>query len=176
MPKPILSQSYLISRFYYLDGSLFHRKKDSSLHYATSWNNRLAGKTAGTPHRGYINICLSIEGKNCVYREHRLIFSMIHGYMPKEIDHIDGNRSNNCISNLRDVSHAENGKNQRMDKRNTSGFNGVSFCKDRQKWKAQITVNFKVMVLGRFKTKEEAIEARKAANIKYGFHPNHGRP
>ena len=85
------------------------------------------GQTAGGLSKtdGYVTIWI-----NCrPYKAHRLAWLYVHGYFPREernqLDHIDGNRSNNRIENLRESSYAENNKNQGMKSNNTSGVNGV---------------------------------------------------
>ncbi len=90
------------------------------------------------------------------------------------IDHIDHNRSNNKWENLRLITQAENNRNQTIAKNNKSGHTGVIWNKTSNKWQAQISINRKAKHLGLFDTKEEAISARKRANIKYDFHENHG--
>lgn len=97
---------------------------------------------------------------------------MHYGNWPQHIDHINGDRLDNRIENLREVDRAENMKNMRMPADNTSGFVGVT--RHYEKWKAQITVNGKHIYLGRFDHKKDAIAARIAANRKFGFHENHG--
>lgn len=130
------------------------------------------GAVAGTNHNDYIRI--NIDNK--LYKAHRLAWLYEYGEFPvNEIDHIDRNGLNNAISNLRDVTTVENHRNKGMFKNNTSGFNGVRWDKTNQRWKASIRVNRKVVSLGSFKDKDEAIEARKLANVKYGFHENHGK-
>ena len=91
-----------------------------------------------------------------------------------QVDHIDHDRLNNRIENLRLVTNSINGKNTKMHKNNTTGVTGVTFDKNRNKYKAQIVVNHKLDNLGRFNTFEEAVQARLQAEIKYGFHRNHG--
>ena len=100
---------------------------------------------------------------------HRIIYVIMTGEQPQEVDHIDGNGLNNKWSNLRSVSHRENGKNQKHIKNNTSGVKGVSFRKDNGQWRARITVDDKSINLGTFKDKQDAINARIDAEIKYGF-------
>jgi len=119
---------------------------------------------------GYIQI--AIYGRN--YKAHRLAWFYVYGVWPNNlIDHIDGDRTNNAISNLRDVTAAENGQNlktARVD--NKSGYLGVS--KHQNKWKAQITVNGKRYRLGLFNTPKEASEAYLKA--KEQLHPKYLRP
>jgi hypothetical protein len=81
----------------------------------------------------------------------------------------------NSISNLRHVTHAENGRNAKKPSNNTSGTAGVSFHFKSQKWRSYIKSNQKVVHLGLFENKDDAIAARKLAEKNYGFHENHGR-
>lgn len=109
------------------------------------------------------------------YLAHRVIWAMHAGEWPVEIDHINGDRSDNRLSNLRNVTRSGNMKNQRLSTANTSGFIGVSRFKRDNKWQAKIMVARKCIFLGLFDTPEAAVAARKAAELKYGFHENHGR-
>jgi hypothetical protein len=137
----------------------------------------LVGKIAGCPSRVgsekfYIKI--QIDGKK--YLAHRLVWLYSYGEWPEnQIDHIDQDSLNNRLINLREVTNAENGKNQKMSKRNISGVTGVCFDKKRQKWHARIVVNGKFIHLGYFEVKDDSIAARKNAEVKYDYHPNHGR-
>ncbi|AUR92754.1 HNH nuclease [Vibrio phage 1.176.O._10N.261.55.F5] len=111
-----------------------------------------------------------------LYLAHRLAWLAEYGGFPCwEIDHINGDSMDNRISNLRAVTSGENSKNMKRPVTNTSGFSGVSFDSKNKKWRAKIKVSGKTICLGRYKDKEDAIRARKKANIKYGFHENHGR-
>lgn len=114
---------------------------------------------------------------NKVYHAHRLIWIYMTGDAPVEVDHIDHNRSNNRWGNLREVDRKTNSRNVSIRKDNRSGFHGVSFLKNKGKWRARITVDGEVVHLGAaYNTKEEAVEARKKAEKKYGiFHKNHGK-
>jgi hypothetical protein len=101
---------------------------------------------------------------------------LTYGSWPEDqIDHINGNKKDNRLENLRAVSNRENLRNKKIYKNNTSGTIGVSFYKSKQGYQASIKINGKRKNLGVFKNKEEAIAARAAANIKYNFHENHGR-
>jgi len=120
---------------------------------------------------GYIVII--IDGKN--YRAHRLAWLYVNGGFPKEqIDHISHDRTDNKIANLRSVTNQENQMNKSMLKNNTSGFTGVYWHKPTNKWQSQIMINGKYKHLGYFTNKNDAIKARKEANIEFGFHQNHG--
>lgn len=107
---------------------------------------------------------------------HRMAWLYTYGELPAcEIDHINGVRSDNRIENLRDVSRKDNQRNVCRPSNNTSGVTGVSWSKVANKWWAQIVINQKVVHIGLFTCKDKAIKARKEAEAKYGFHPNHGR-
>ena len=113
---------------------------------------------------------ISITFKNRVYYAHRLGYYMFHGIDPLEklVDHIDGDKSNNKINNLRLASKSENGRNRvNLSSNNTSGVIGVCWDKKAKKWKAYIMINGKTKHLGYFINKEDAIKARKEGEIKY---------
>lgn len=125
----------------------------------------------GIDLKGYINI--RVKGQ--AYKAHRLAYLYVNGSFPeKQIDHINHIRDDNRINNLRVVDRSENLKNQTKYSRNTSGHNGISWAKHLKKWRARIQVNGKPICLGVYKNKKDAIKARKEADIKYGFHKNHG--
>jgi hypothetical protein len=91
------------------------------------------------------------------------------------IDHINGDRSDNRITNLRSVSHSGNTKNAKRRGDNLSGMTGVSFFRPKGTWRARINHNGETILLGYFRTYEEAVAARKAAEKIYEYHENHGR-
>lgn len=132
-----------------------------------STRNATAGKqTTGTMRPdGYL--VLNVDGKQ--YLCHRLAWLYMHGEWPLEhTDHIDGNRTNNRIANLRAASAAENGRNRtRSQAKNTSGSRGVYWSSIRRKWIAQICVDRKVINLGGFAEKEAAVAARQAAETTF---------
>lgn len=133
------------------------------------------GDTAGCVggSRGKTYIIIQINHK--AYKAHRLAFLYVKGKFPdKEGDHINGNGLNNIWSNLRDVTHTENGKNRRLSRSNTSGYTGLHWNRMEKRWKVHIGVNGKRIHLGSFANKQEAIKTRQKANIEYGFHENHG--
>ena len=107
-------------------------------------------------------------GGHCVYG-HRAAWAMHYGEWPKgQIDHRDGDGMNNRIDNLRDSSHAQNQRNQRLHARNKTGVRGVSVCKRTGKLMALIwDGNGKRIYIGRFETIEAAAAARKEAELKY---------
>lgn len=115
----------------------------------------------------------SILGKN--HLAHRVIWLMENKEIPNIVDHINSNRIDNRIVNLRNVDITNNNRNLTMPSTNTSGVVGVSFYKSRNKWQAKIWNDNKVITLGRFDNFEDAVAARKKAEIEYGYHENHGK-
>ena len=109
------------------------------------------------------------------YSAHRVAWAIHYGEWPNVIDHINRVKSDNRILNLRSVTHSENLKNASMRKDNTSGHVGVYWREPGKNWLASIFDGSKVVHLGLFLKKDDAIRARKAAEVKYGFHENHGR-
>lgn len=93
-------------------------------------------------------------------RVHRIIWYMMTGQWPsKQIDHINGNRSDNRWCNLREVTHTENQQNQKKpSKNNKSGYLGVSWCTQKLKWRANLYINSKQTHLGFFDDPKEAHE------------------
>jgi hypothetical protein len=120
---------------------------------------------------GYLKIYIHSKP----YKAHRLAFLYMTGSFPEhQADHINHNRIDNIWSNLREVTNQENQRNCKLSKNNTSGVVGVYWDIRSKAWVAQIAINRIVKKLGRFKNKQDAITARKEAEIKYGFHKNHG--
>lgn len=136
------------------------------------WNTKYAGKPAcNVKHiNGYREGCILKKA----YKAHRLIWFYATGEWPDKIDHINGNREDNRLINLRDVSNQENSKNQKLRKTNTTGVMGV-YLRKNGTFQASIYVNNRIKCLGTYKTLEKAAFVRKQAEIKYGFHENHGR-
>jgi hypothetical protein len=153
---------------------LFAAGKQPAERMCRSWNTKHVGKAAFTAvnsagyHMGAI--------LNSHYLAHRVIWAIVHGKWPQnQVDHINGTRADNRIVNLRSVTHLENHKNCKLSTSNTSGRVGVRWRGCRSKWQARIYVDGREKHLGYFDSFEEASDARKAAEIKYDFHENHGR-
>ena len=142
-----------------------------------AWNKCFANKQAGSVNNhGYRILNIAISGKKCVLRTHRVAWLLHTGSWPTlDLDHINGDRLDNRIENLRQVTDNENQRNRQLSKNNSSGYQGVCFHKRVRRWQATIVQNSKQIYLGCYDTKEEAIAARKEAEHKYGFHENHGR-
>ena len=132
------------------------------------------GRIAGTNNgNGYVR--MSMYGVR--YHAHRLAFLYMTGSLPLEdVDHVDGDRSNNRWSNLRSVSHRDNCKNQRPRAKAIQAPIGVHWDRSRSKWMASIKSGRGSKHLGRFDDLSDAMEARRVAEQKYSFHENHGKP
>ena len=123
------------------------------------------GETAGSLVNGYVSITVD-AGR---YRAHRLAWLYHYGSFPNgEIDHIDGNKSNNSIENLRDVSHAENMQNIKSSPAAT-GLLGARWHSRAKRWQSVISVNGKQIHLGYFSTADEAHQSYITAKRKH--HP-----
>lgn len=137
-----------------------------------AWNTKYSGKAViGLNGRGYVRVCF----RGRTYTAHRLIFLRCHGWMPEAIDHINHNRTDNRIENLRAATKSINARNTKLPHRNTSGRIGVHWNKNMRKWQARIRVNDHLMHLGYYENLNAASAARATAEIKYDFHPNHGK-
>jgi hypothetical protein len=104
------------------------------------------------------------------YRAHRLAWLYVYGKWPDgHIDHINRNRLDNRICNLRDVTAVQNHQNRQKATSTSSGRLGVTYSSRAKAWRAKITVNHKVIHLGDFKDLDAAIRAREASERQYGF-------
>lgn len=139
---------------------------------AKAWNKRFAGTQAFTATNAFGYRIGRISGKT--YLAHRIIWKMMTGIEAVEIDHINGDRSDNRFENLRSVNHQQNCRNLRLRAGNRSGTMGVFWNASRKRWSARIWHNGRPAFLGDFIEKDDAIAARKAAENRYGFHPNCG--
>lgn len=141
---------------------------------AGCWNGRWAGRPAFglcTTH-GYMIGSIQFQK----VRAHRVAWAMHYGAWPNsEVDHINGNRADNRINNLRLVTSSENKQNMKRRTDCPSGVTGVYWWPQSEKWRVQIAARGIRQHIGMFKTFEEAVAARKAAEARLGFHENHGR-
>lgn len=137
-------------------------------------NARHAGRIAGTPGKdGYVRVLLGRKS----YLIHRIIWTLAHGNIPNDmhIDHINHDRSDNSLGNLRIVSRKENLKNKSRSSRNSTGYSGITFRPDDGKYMVRISVNGKRYSAGCFSSLEEAVSVRNMELSKNNYHPNHGR-
>lgn len=129
---------------------------------------------AGTQRNSDGYLYVKVHGR--LYLVHRVVMLMCYGFYGEglEVDHINHVRNDNRLVNLRFVTHGGNMRNKSVNSKNTSGVTGVYFLKDRKKYRARIVVDGETISLGSYDTLEEAAAARREAELKYGFHSNHG--
>jgi hypothetical protein len=144
----MITQDYIKSVFKYENGQLY-------------WLGNRQGAPKNTPvgsisSGGYLSCML--DGKH--YLLHRLIYLYNHGYMPENVDHINGDRKDNRVENLRAVSKSGNQQNMRVAySTNKANLLGAFYSKQTKKWFSRICVSNKRLWLGTFKTPEEAHHA-----------------
>lgn len=143
--------------FEYKDGELY-------------WKKRNQNKAGSLRNDGRKHITINYK----IYKLHRIIFLWHHGYLPKEIDHIDGNPLNNRIENLREATRYQNLMNKKKTKQNTSGCKNVSWNKSAKKWLVSMQVNGKRKYLGIYDDLELAdLVATEARDKFHGNFANH---
>jgi len=146
----------LLKKYRYEDGNLYRLNSTGGQKI-----NSVAGWETICNSKKYRKITINYK----TYYLHQIIFMLHHGYIPKYIDHADGNSLNNKIENLREATQSQNVHNSLARKTNTSGIKGVGFYKN--KWKAAIMVNGKHISLGSYDDKQEAALAYKLGAEKY---------
>lgn len=159
-------------------GSMIWRSKDISNPDSPRWNARYAGKECGTiDDKGYRRILFRFSGGAPFrIRAHRLAWFIANGTLPSgEIDHINQDRADNRLANLRDVPKTINQRNGTRKSSNTSGVPGVVWHKQRGKWCAQAYVDGKHHHLGLFEDITEAEIAARQFRAAHGFTETHGR-
>lgn len=120
---------------------------------------------------GYCVVILRRDGKSVSKNVHELVAkTFIHNPENKPcVDHINGNKLDNNVNNLRYATKRENSRNAKLSKANTSGVKGITFDKKSKKWLAQIMINGRNIYIGRFRNIEDAKQARvNKANIAFG--------
>lgn len=142
-----------------------------------TWNTKNAGKPAFCNPHGKNHLSGAIFGE--IYLAHRIAWALHHGErMFGIIDHIDGDGTNNRISNLRMANRQMNAQNARRRHDCTSGVTGVHWHINKRWgkpcWTARIQVGRKRIFLGSFESLDEAIVVRREAEKRYGFGPVHG--
>lgn len=145
---------------------------------ASQWNGQYAGKEAAPTAlgRGHRQIRIAVDGKKVCLQAHRLAWFIVHGELPRfEIDHIDQDKENNRISNLRDVPATINMRNLPMLAANKSGVTGVAWSDRERKWKVNIQVNNKVHHLGTHGDFDTAVKVAAEFRAANGFTPHHGQ-
>ena len=139
--------------------------------WVNSRNKAFNGNTTGMKitdrwNKSYLRMRISPH----TFLVHRVAWAIHYGEWPKnQIDHRDGDGTNNRLENLRQATNAENSRNQKLNKRNTSGHKGVRWHVIGKKWNARIKIDGVEKSLGLFHKIEDAVEARKAAEKQYGY-------
>lgn len=137
--------------------------------HSANGNFLKAGRELGTLVNGY----KAMHIKGVMFKLHQLVWLYVYGEIPQkplQLDHIDKVKTNNAISNLRVVTASQNQRNTGLNSANTSGYKGVTFQKNRNKWRAFIMLDGINKHLGMFKDKSEAVLARKEAEIYYNYY------
>lgn len=183
--KPLPDQATLLKLLRYdpETGKLFWRERGiewfraDATHSAErrwrAWNSRLAGKEAFST--------LSEAGYwyghvlNKKFLAHRIVWQMQYGCCPEQIDHINGDRADNRLQNLRAATQAINSKNVGLKGNNSTGYLGITFRGLGKCYRAVIKGEGKTRHLGYFRNLEDAVKARRAAERELGYHPNHGK-
>lgn len=157
-------------RLYWLPrpSEMFKTERDTN-----AWNTRYAGREAFlSPHSDGYRQGRIHERK---YLAHRVAYAIHHGeWPPEDIDHINGVCDDNRIENLRAVSRTVNNRNRNMQTNNKSGVNGVNWHKTAKKWMARIYLGGMQKSLGYFDSLDDAVAARKAAEVGHGYTERHG--
>jgi len=165
MSKESLTQEFIKERFFYdpLIGKFFYRQR---VHHKNPCD-----RAGSNNMQGYNQIKIN----TVLYQSHRLAWLYVHGEWPNgSIDHINGVRDDNRLSNLRVVDDIGNSRNKAIQRDNSSGITGVSFDVHGGRWVAYIH-DGKQIKLKTTKDFFEACCARKSAELAFGYHPNHGR-
>ena len=159
-----LSKEMLNELFEYRDGEIY---------YKVSRSRNKAGSKAGTYRKHDNAYQVIINGKH--YLTHRIVFMMHYGYLPQFVDHIDRNRSNNKIENLREATLEQNAQNAKVRKDTISNIKNVCWNKVDKSWKVRIQANGKRITIGQFKDLELAeLVAMEARDKFHGKYANHG--
>lgn len=150
-----MTKSELLENFIYLNNNFYWKKPRSGI--------QIGQKAGSLEPNGYLRIRFNTKK----YLIHRLVFLYYHGYLPKYIDHIDGNPLNNSIENLREATFSQNRLNIKLQKNNTSGCKNISWSTTQKKWRVNIRINQKTVNFGGYKDLELAELVATEARNKY---------
>lgn len=148
-----LSKELFDEYFAYIDGRLYWKKDIGRV---------CSGQVAGSiGSKGYLQV--GFFNKRVLV--HRIIFMIHNGFLPEIVDHIDGNKLNNSIDNLRAANENQNKHNSVLSSNNTSGVKGVHWHKRCNKWIAKIKINGVSKHIGCFSDLQEAKQSVEKARI-----------
>lgn len=124
--------------------------------------NQPSGRViAGADRCGYLRVTINYKS----YFAHHIAWLLVHGELPTEIDHRDGDPANNAIANLRLATRSQNQANRGIQSNNVSGVKGVCWDRRRNRWKVFVGDKRRQIFIGRFKTFEDAVQARLSAAL-----------
>ena len=159
-----------------LEEHLTYDQYTGALTVKKKFGNKAVGALLGYKQNMSGKLYWMMRFKGQPYLVHRVAYALMKGRWATPLnDHEDGDGLNNKWTNIREASHGANNKNSKLPSHNTSGIIGVCRTHNKERWKAGIQTEGKTIHLGTFDTMEEAAAARKQAELKYDFHPNHGR-
>jgi len=141
---------------------LILNKDTGDLTWSRSFGRAKGGSVAGSvSFYGYLTVRMDRK----LYQASRLVFLIVHGYLPPEVDHMDNNPLNNKPSNLRAATRSENMRNTRSSKNSTSKYLGVHFDKALGRWRSRIYINGKGVHLGCFHDEVDAAKSYDSAAV-----------
>lgn len=153
----------------YLRDNLEYCPDSGLLTWSKNLRKRKRGQIVGSKHvSGYLIFSVGFNNKSWSLRVHRVCWFLHYGTWPDDfLDHVNGIKDDNRISNLRPASYKTNNLNISKSSANKSGYKGVSWCKEKKKWVSRIGVNGRHLFLGRFNCKTAAALAYDKASLKY---------
>lgn len=179
LPSPTYGEISALVRYDPDTGKLFWRERPIEMFHRAgigrAWNKANANQEAFTSKNadGYRRSRVLKR----TFEAHRICWLLTTGFWPAaEIDHVNGDRSDNRLVNLREATRAENLRNRAMLSSNTSGVTGVSWSGRRQRWIAVIGGRSNIEKLGSFRNLEDARQARLDAERRLGYSVRHGLP